>query len=99
MVPHPVFDNSFLPTPGRQNRQKLDTYAQLYVTYTNLIQEQGDVMRHDMQRMERAYNEGAAEFVSEQKSFARNEMGNSFVLADLNEYAKRCDKNPQTFRE
>ena len=95
----PPFDKSFLPTQGRQGRQKLEFYAQLYAQYTNLIQQQGDAMRHDMQRMEAAYNDVAAEFNAEQKVYAKNRGGPSYILADLNEYAKRCDVRPRTFQE
>jgi hypothetical protein len=94
-----VFDSSFLPTQGRQSPQKLNNYAQLYTTYTNLIQQQGDAMRHDMQRMEEAYHQVAAEFAAEQNAFAQNHSGTSYILADLNEYARRCDIYPRTFRE
>jgi len=95
----PVFDPSFLPTPGCQSRLKLETYAQLYATYTHLIQLQGDAMRHDSQRMEGAYHQVAAEFTAEQNTFAQNNSGPSYILADLNEYANRCGVQPQTFEE
>jgi hypothetical protein len=96
----PLFDLSFLPTTQkRQSRQKLDSYAQLYTTYIILIQQQGDAMRYDTQRMEAAYNDVAAEFAAEQNAFAKNNLGASYILADLNEYASRCDTCPQTFQE
>jgi hypothetical protein len=91
------FDQSFLPTQGHQSRQKLDLYAELYTTYTNLIQQQGDAMRHDMQKMKAAYNNVTAEFIAEQKGFAQNKEGTSYILADLNVYARRCDVRPRNF--
>jgi hypothetical protein len=93
------FDRSFLPTQGRQTHQKLDSYAQLYTTYTNLIQQQGDAMRHDMQKMEAAYNNVTAEFIAEQKAFAQHKEGTSYIFADLNEYARHCDVRPRNFQE
>jgi hypothetical protein len=94
------FDLSFLPTKGRRQQQlKLDVYAQLYVNYINVIQQQGDAMRHDMQKMEAAYHQVASDFAYEQSNFAHNRSGPSYVLADLNEYARRCDLPPQNFKE
>ena len=56
-------------------------------------------MRHDMQSMEGAYHQVAAEFAAEQNAFAQNHSGTSYILADLNEYARRCDIYPETFQE
>lgn len=89
---------SFLPTGARQPQQKLERYAQLYAKYTNAIQLQGNAMRHDMEGMQRAYDQVAAEFAMEQHS-ANNKMGAPFVLADLNEYARRFNKTPNSFEE
>jgi hypothetical protein len=94
-----ILSMSFLPTQGRQQHQKLDYYAQLYVKYTTLFQQQGDAMRHDMQKMEAAYHQVAAEFTAEQNAYAKNKLGAEYVLADLNEYARRCDICPQTYKE
>ena len=96
----PPFDKSFLPTQTqrRQSRQKLDLYAQLYTGYTNLIQQQGDSMRHDMEKMEAAYRDVASEFTAEQ-AFAQNKLGTSYILNDINEYARRCDTCPKTFHK
>jgi hypothetical protein len=76
----------------------LDRYAQLYAKYTNLIQHQGDMMIQDSGRMQQAYNQVGAEFTAEQKT-TKNEMGASFVLADLNEYDRRCSILPKSFEE
>ena len=95
----PVFHSSFLPTQGRQSHLKLDKYAQLYATYTDIIQQQGDAMRHDTPRMEEAYHQVTAEVVAEQNAFAQNQFGTSYILADLNEYARRCHMDPRTFEE
>ena len=97
----PLFDKSFLLTQTlrRQSPQKLNVYAQLYTTYTNLIQQQGDAMRHDMKRMEAAYRDVAAEFAAEENTFAQNKLGTTYILKDLNEYANHCDTCPQTFHE
>ena len=57
-------------------------------------------MRHDTQRMQEAYNQVAAEFDAEQHNFARNIPGTSYVLADLNEYARRFTTiHPESFEE
>lgn len=56
-------------------------------------------MRHDMQKMEAAYNNVTAEFIAEQKAFAQHKEGTSYILADLNEYARRCDVRPRNFQE
>jgi len=48
--------------------------------------------------MQRAYAQVAAEFAMEQYS-ANNKMGASFILSDLNEYARRCNKIPNSFEE
>lgn len=57
-------------------------------------------MRADTQRMQEAYNHVAAEFDAEQLNFARNIPGTSYVLADLNEYARRCTViRPESFEE
>ena len=93
-----LYDRSFLPTGARQPRQKLEGYAQLYASYTNVIQHQGEVMRVDMGAMQCAYDQVAAEFAMEQYS-ANNKMGASFVLADLNEYARRSNIIPNSFEE
>jgi hypothetical protein len=92
------FNHSFLQTQS-QSCQKLVSYAQLYATYTNFIQQQGDTMCHDMLKMEQAYHEVAAEFSAEQNTFVQNKLGASYILADLNKYARRCDVCPQTFQE
>ena len=57
-----LYDRSLLPTGGRQPQQKLEQYAQLYVTYTNKIQCQGDAMHNNPEAMQRAYTQVAAEF-------------------------------------
>ena len=93
-----MLDRSFLPTSGRQPQQKLEQYAQLYVAYSTMIQRQGDAMRNNPEAMQRAYAQVAAEFAMEQYS-ANNKMGASFILSDLNEYARRCDKIPNSFEE
>lgn len=94
----PLYDHSFLPTGGRQPWQKLEEYAQLYFRYTNLIQLQGDMMRQDTEAMQHAYEQVAAEFTMEQNA-ATNKIGASFILADLNEYSRRCSTDPKSFVE
>lgn len=94
-----LFHHSFLPTTGPQPPSKLENYAHLYATYTNLIQQQENAMRHDLQAMEYAYNQVAAEFATEQHDFAQNKSGTSYILADLNEYARRCNSTAQSFEE
>lgn len=89
---------SFLPTQGAQNPQKLENYAQLYATYTNIIQSHADAMRPNMQDMLKAYHQVATEFAAEQES-AKNKMGDKYILADLNEYASRCGIKPKSFDE
>jgi hypothetical protein len=49
--------------------------------------------------MNHAYNQVAAEFATEQHDFAQNKSGTSYVLADLNEYSRRCNSTPQSFEE
>lgn len=94
------YNHSFLPVLAgrRQSQQKLETYAQLYARYTNLIQLQGDMMHQDMERVQHAYNQVAAEFAKEQNA-TKNKMGASFILADLNEYDRRCNMIPKSFEE
>jgi len=82
---------SFLSTGGPETRGKLENYVQLYATYTSLIQCQGDVMRQDTLAMKDAYDKVAAEFAADQNIFAKNTLGTSDILADLNEYARRCN--------
>lgn len=94
----PVFDHSFLPTRARQPQEKLEIYAQLITKYTKLIQLQGDVMRGETERLQRAYDLVAAEFATEQ-SFVKNTTDPSFILADLSEYHRRCDIVPKSFEE
>ena len=67
-------------------------------TPTLLFQQQGDAMRHDAQRVEMTYHQAAAEFAAEQVNL-QNKSGPSYILADLNIYAKRCNISPQTFQE
>lgn len=94
----PVYDHSFLPTEGRQPRQKLERYAQLYTRHSNLIQTQADRMRRDTAQAQYAYQQVTAEFGREQ-SAAANKTGTSYVLADLNEYERRCNTIPKSFEE
>jgi len=94
----PVYDRSFLPTGARQPQEKLERYAQLYAAYTNLIELQGAAMREDTVARQRAYDQVAAEFAMEQHS-ADNKIGAAFVLADLNEYARRSNMTPNSFEE
>jgi len=97
-----VYDHSFLPAAsGKRQPQKLERYAQLYARYTNLIQLQGDMMRQDTERMQRAYDQVAAEFAKEQQeqNTTKNKMDDSFVLADLNEYDRRCNTIPKSFED
>ncbi len=93
-----LYGPSFLPTSGRQPQQKLEQYAQLYAAYTNIIQHQSDAMRNNPEAMQRAYAQVAAEFAMEQCS-ANNKMGASFILSDLNEYARRCNTISNSFEE
>ena len=93
-----LFNPSFLPTQGHETRQKLEHYAQLYATYTTLIEVHASAMRHNPQKLAQAYDRVAAEFAAEQ-AIAKNVPGSSFVLADLNEYARRCRVVPKTFEE
>jgi len=93
-----LLHRSFLPSEGRQTPQKLEDYAKLYASYTNLIQRQADMMRHNPEAMKNAYDRVAAEFAAEQLN-AQNKLGTQEVLADLNEYARRCDINPNSFDE
>lgn len=94
------FDPSFLPTQGSEIPLKLEKYAQVYAKYTKIIQDQGVAMRHDTQEMSKAYDQVAAEHAAEQAKFATNNfMGPSSILADLNEYARRCDIKPKSFEE
>ena len=51
----PVYDRSFLPTEGRQPQEKLEKYAQIYSKYTKLIELQGDELRQNTERAQRAY--------------------------------------------
>jgi len=94
-----TFEPSFLPTEGRQPPWKLEKYAHLYASYTCLIQQQGDKLRGNTVEMTAAYEQVAAEFATEQRNYARNVPGSSYVLADLNEYARRCRGEPQSFEE
>lgn len=55
-------------------------------------------MRHDPQQMQQAYNLVAAEFTAEQL-LAPNIQENLRVLADLNEYARRCMSASESFEE
>ncbi len=97
--PMSLLDHSFLPTGDPETRGKLENYAQLYTTYTRLIQCQGDAMRQDTLAMKDAYDKVATEFAAEQNIFAKKTLGTSDILADLNEYARRCSVTPQSFEE
>lgn len=55
-------------------------------------------MHQDMERVQHAYNQVAAEFAKEQNA-TKNKMGASFILADLNEYDRRCNMIPKSFEE
>ena len=94
------FDLSFLPTQRSEIPTKLENYAQVYVKYTKIIQDQGVAMHHDTQEISKAYEQVAAEHAAEQAKFATNNLiGPSSILADLNEYARRCDIKPKSFQE
>ena len=55
-------------------------------------------MRHDTQRVQRAYDQVLAEFAGEQNT-TKNGMGASSILADLNEYERRCNIIPISCEE
>jgi hypothetical protein len=55
-------------------------------------------MCNDPEAMQRAYAQVAAEFAMEQHS-ANNKMGASFILSDLNEYARHCNTISNSFEE
>ena len=93
------YDHSFLPTSGgRQPWEKLERYAQLYARYSNPIQTQADRMCGYLEQAQHAHQRVTAEFAMEQATVV-NKMGASYVLADLNEYERRCNTNPKSFEE
>ena len=55
-------------------------------------------MRRDTAQAQYAYQQVTAEFGREQ-SAAANKTGTSYVLADLNEYERRCNTIPKSFEE
>lgn len=55
-------------------------------------------MRGDPEQAQHVHHQVTAEFAMEQATVA-NKMGASYVLADLNEYERRCNTNPKSFEE